>query len=54
MPVLLGEQKHAYQSFEEVTKVQLKSSFPSLSQSGLSTNGYSEISAFKEQILPAC
>lgn len=53
-PVSLGEQKHVWQSFEEVTEVQLKSFFPSLSPSGLSTNGYLEISAFKEQILPAC
>lgn len=54
MPVSLGEQKLDWQSLEEVTKVQLKFFSHSLAQAGLGVKDYLEISAFKEQILPAC
>lgn len=54
MPVSLGEQKLGWQSFEEVTEVQLKFFSHPLAQAGLGVKDYLEISAFKEQILPAC
>lgn len=54
MSVSLGEHKLNWQSFEEVTKVQLQFFSHSLAQAGLDVKDYLEISAFKEQILPAC
>jgi len=54
LSVSLEVQKLNWQSFEEVTKVQLQFFSHSLAQAGLDVKDYMEISAFKEQILSDC